>query len=289
MRCPWLLCGALLFVLAPPLPAAAPQAGGTEEKKVFQIPFKLTNSQHIMVRIKINGKGPYNFIMDTGAPLLHVAIPVGEKAGLKADKKGVAVIDKLEIEGGPVLTNFKCAVETPFQLEGMNAMGLAGTELHGMLGYTVLSHYRLDIDLRKDKMTWTKLDYQPPLPVPLGIDKKNKTVKELDSIASLMKGYAKFMGIKPPLPPTPRGFLGIELAEKDGGVAVKAVLAKGPADGSGLKAGHVIQAINGEKVATLQEAMTQMAKVLPGQQVRLAVVGGGKNKTIITLTAGEGL
>ena len=39
---------------------------------------------------------------------------------------GAAVIDRLDIEGGPVHTKFKCVVETPFQLEGMNAMGMAG-------------------------------------------------------------------------------------------------------------------------------------------------------------------
>src|SRR4051812_3081837 len=100
MRCPLTLCGALLLALAPPL-AAAPQAGGKkEEKKVYQVPFQLTSSQHIMVRVKINGKGPFNFIVDTGAPLMYVAVPVAKKLGLEVDKKSAAVVERLEIEGG---------------------------------------------------------------------------------------------------------------------------------------------------------------------------------------------
>src|SRR5207245_2497221 len=118
---------------------------------------------------------PFNFIVDTGAPLMYVAIPTAKKVGLVADKKGAAMIERLEIEGGPVHTKFQCHVETPFQLEGMNAMGMAGTELHGMMGYTVLAHYRMEIDLRKDKMTWTWLDYKPATPVSLGFG-KNKTI-----------------------------------------------------------------------------------------------------------------
>src|SRR5438067_339908 len=127
--------------------------------------------------------------------------------------------------GGPVHTKFKCIVETPFQLEGMNAMGMAGAELHGMMGYTVLAHYRMDIDLRKDKMTWTWLDYEPPQPEKLGIG-KNKAISELDNLGGFMKAYAKLMGLKPPPPPSPRGFLGVELSEANGAVIVKAVLAK---------------------------------------------------------------
>ncbi len=289
MRCPWLLCGALLIALAPPLAAQAPKGQGkAQDRKVFHVPYRLTDSQHIMVRLKINGKGPYNFIVDTGAPLLYVSIPIAEKAGVKADKKGTGTISKLEIEGGPVLRDFQCHVETPFQLTGMNAFGMAGVELHGMIGYTVLSHYKLEIDFTRDKMVWTKLNYQPPAPIKLGLDKKDKTLNDLDNVGKFMQGMAKFTGMKPPPPPTPRGFLGVELKEANGAVQVKAMLAKGPAADSGLKAGDRITAIKGEQVKTVQEVLRQAAKLLPGQELMLTVERGGKTVQI-TLTAGEGL
>ena len=44
--------------------------------------------KHILVRAKINGKGPFNFILDTGAPALFVSTKVCDKIGVKSDKKG---------------------------------------------------------------------------------------------------------------------------------------------------------------------------------------------------------
>ena len=89
-----------------------------------------TMTQHIMVRAKINGKGPFNFIIDSGAPLVFVNTAVGKKLGLEVDPDtNAATLDRLEIEGGVVLKKLKVRVETPFQLEGMNGMGLAGAEL----------------------------------------------------------------------------------------------------------------------------------------------------------------
>ena len=38
----------------------------------------------------------------------------------------------------------------------MNGLGLAGVELHGMIGYNVLARYRMEIDFTRDKMTWTR-------------------------------------------------------------------------------------------------------------------------------------
>src|SRR5262249_17780726 len=101
-----------------------------KEKKTFEVPFRLTIPKHIMVRAKINNKGPFNFILDTGAPALFVAVPVVKKLGVKPDANGWATFDRFEIEGGVVLNNAKGRAETPFQLEGMNGMGLAGAELH---------------------------------------------------------------------------------------------------------------------------------------------------------------
>ncbi len=31
-----------------------------------EVPYTMTKFQHVVVRAKINGKGPYNFILDTG-------------------------------------------------------------------------------------------------------------------------------------------------------------------------------------------------------------------------------
>src|SRR5947209_13097496 len=162
MKVCWPALALVALCLAPPLRADGPKevikpAGAKAPGNVYQVPYRLTNTQHLMVRAKFNGKGPFNLIVDTGAPMLYLAEPAAKKAGLKAKKKGggeVVTLDRFEIEGGVTLPDVKSVVETPFQLKGMNAFGMAGEELHGMVGYTVLSHFKMEIDLTRPKMTW---------------------------------------------------------------------------------------------------------------------------------------
>ena len=80
MRIRLLICVATVVGLATPFWAQdAPIKA--QDTKTYLVPFKLTDTQHVMVRAKINGKGPFNFIIDTGAPLLYVSIPVAKKLG----------------------------------------------------------------------------------------------------------------------------------------------------------------------------------------------------------------
>src|SRR3954468_22626194 len=121
-----------LGLLAPPLQADEPKKDPLEQ---FEVPYRLTIPKHVLVRAKINGKGPYNFILDTGAPALFVSTALCKKLGVEPDRKGWGTFDRFDLEGGVALTKLKGRVETPFQLEGMNGLGLAGAELHGIIGY----------------------------------------------------------------------------------------------------------------------------------------------------------
>jgi hypothetical protein len=266
----------------------ATSLGADEPKKkaaTYQIPYRLTSTMHVLVRAKINGKGPFNFIVDTGAPILLVSTPVGKKLGLKPDEKGWATLDRFEMEGGAALTKLKCRVETPFQLEGMNGLGLAGVELHGMIGYMVLAHFKMEFDFSRDKMTWVRLDFKPP--PPQGIKGKDAGMSGLEIMGSLMKFAGLILG-RSFEAPVPRGYLGIELAEKDKAVMIQNVLAKTPADSAGLKAGDRIDLLQGKEVRSIADVQRLTAGVLQGQRVRMTVRRGEEKKEI-TITAGEGL
>jgi hypothetical protein len=285
MRARWLAVP-FLFVGLVALHADQP-APKEKEGPTYQVPYRLTDTLHVMVRVKINGKGPYNFILDTGAPIVLVNKDVGKKLGLTPDKKGWAVVKRLDIEGGVREEKVKVRVETPFQLEGMNALGFAGVQLHGILGYTMLARYRIQFDLTRDKLAWTKLNFHPPAPQPLG-NKKGKEPPDLGAIAALMKVLAVFVGRQPEPLRVPRGYLGIELAEKDGAVMIKAVLAKGPAAMAGLRPGDRIERIQGKAVESLADLRRHTVRLTAGQAVRLTVHRGEQTREI-TVTAGEGL
>jgi hypothetical protein len=276
-RLPVLLIGLVL---------AGPASAQELKAQPQPVPYRLTDTQHVMVRIKINGKGPYNFIVDTGAPIVIIATPVAKKLGLETDAKGWTIVDKLELEGGLSQSKFKCLVTTPFQLEGMNGMGLAGLELHGILGYTLLARYRMEFDFTKDKLNWTALDFKPP--PPQALPGKGNPTAGLEMMGGILKMLGALSGMKLPAPPVPRGFVGLELADTKDGVEIKRVLAKGPAADSGIMSGDRLIAIGGKEIKTFEEAQKQTARVLSGQEVRLTILRDGDKKDV-KITAGEGL
>jgi hypothetical protein len=261
---------------------------GADEPPSYQVPYRLTNTLHVLVRAKINGKGPYNLIIDTGAPLLFVATKVGKELGLTSDDKGWTVLDRFEMEGGVVQEKVKCRVETPFQLEGMNGMGMAGAELHGIIVYTVLAHYRMEFDFTRDKMKWTKLEgFKPPPPV--GISTKGGgSAGGLEIIGGMMKFLGFLSGSRSAPTQAPRGFLGISLSEGNDIVSIKAILPKSPADEAGLKAGDRIDEVDGKGVRRISDLHQATARLTAGAEVRLTV-RRGEEKMEIAVKAGDGL
>src|SRR5258708_2259043 len=75
----WLFAAVVALAFAPALVWAGDPPKAKDVGKAYSIPYRLTDSGHIMVRVKINGKGPFNFIVDTGAPLVYVTLPVAKK------------------------------------------------------------------------------------------------------------------------------------------------------------------------------------------------------------------
>jgi hypothetical protein len=289
MKSRWLI--AILLLGAAPIAWAQDKAADKEkpraEAEPVNVPYRLIDTHHVMVRCKINGKGPFNFIVDTGCPVLIVSTPVGKKLGLKANGKGWAVLDKLELEGGLTQEQVKCRVETPFQIEGMNAMGLPGVELHGLLGYQVIAKYKMEFDFKDRNMRWTPLDFDPPPPMPLG-GSKNPGLANLEAIGGLMKIFSALTGIKPGPPPVPRGFFGFEVTDKDDQLFVSRVLAKGPAAAAGLMAGDRIEKVEGEEISSSEELFAWAAQVTPGRTLTLGVNRRGEKQTL-KITAGNGL
>jgi hypothetical protein len=288
MKALWIAGSLVILGLAPALWGDEP---AKTETKTYRVPYRLTDTHHIMVRAKINGKGPYNFIVDTGAPALYVSKDLCKKLNIEPDKKGWGVFDRFEIEGGVVETKFKGRVETPFQLVGMNALGLPGVELHGIIGFKMLARYKMEFDFTRDKMLWTRLNYVPPDPVPLG--KGAKGDMSLDALGTFIKLMAFFIGKRPLPEVAPRGFLGIEVEDGKNGVTIKRLLAGGPAAKSGLHAGDQIIEIQGKKVAKAEDVQRLTAKVLAGETVQLAVRHQRPDRVIvlfvISVKAGEGL
>jgi hypothetical protein len=249
-----------------------------------EVPYRLTDTKHLMVRVKINGKGPFNFIIDTGAPAVFLTKAVAKKAKAEAGEKDLAAFDSFELEGGLKIEKARGRIEDLVQIDGMNSMGLAGVELHGVIGYNVLAKYRIEYDLTTDRLVFEPLAFDPPPLLPLG----GKGGTDIQSMGPLVKMMAAMLGIKPNFDVVPRGFTGIEFEEKDDKVFVKAVLPGSPAEKAGLKADDVITSVKTDSIGSGKELHTALAKAGVGTKWRFYVTRGGKEKEIV-VELGKGL
>jgi serine protease Do len=293
--------GLSLVVLAL-APAPAPEAARDPDVgKSYRVPYRVTNTNHFLVRVRINGKGPFNFLVDTGAPAFYIATETARTAGLKpAPDEFWTPVARLDFEGGAHLSDLKARVEDPFQLVGMNALGLPGASIDGLLGFTVLARFRLELDPTKDRMTWTRLDYEPgepPVPQrkPGERERPPPEVQAMNLLGPLAKLLSILTGGKQPEDQLhPRGFAGIILTETAAAVRVASVLDDSPAARAGVRPGDRLIRIRDRQVTGLKSALDAIAVVRPDDRVTLVVRRGeGAEEPALdvnlTLTAGDGL
>ncbi|NBR05404.1 MAG: PDZ domain-containing protein [Planctomycetes bacterium] len=251
----------------------------------LEIPTRVTKSSHLVVRVKINNKGPFNFIVDTGAPVTFFAAEPGKSLGLKPDENGWCILDKFLIEGGLLSENLRVKLETPFQLVGMNGMALGGLEMHGLIGYDLLAKHKIEIDVAKETMIWTPLDFKPRFP--LGVSGKNSG-SGLDTLGAFMKAVGTFTGKKQDSPPALRGALGMIINPDSKPLTIIDVQKDSPAYKVNIQRDDLILKFNGSEVTSLDE-LSKMYRTTPeGKKIHIEIM---RKKQIIALelTPGKGL
>lgn len=278
MRSRIIAAGLILFIAFPAFAQDKPKA-----ETSYDIPYKLTDTKHVMVRVKLNGKGPFNFILDTGAPAMIMTEAVAKKTGVKLDKGWGKF--KLEVEGGLTLPDAKGIAIDMFQLKGMNALGVAGVELHGVLGYTILAKYRIQYDFTQDHLVWTPLKFDPPEIE--RIAKGDNSQGGLEVIGGMMKWLAPLMGLKPNFDVKPRGFLGLELEAQKDVVRVKSVAKGNAAHMAGVEAGDIIEHAKSNSVESIEDVMSAVSKLGEGDKIFLRVKRAGEKKDL-TIVLGKG-
>jgi hypothetical protein len=217
---------------------------------------------------------------------VFITKPVAKKAKAEAEgKDGWANFDSFELEGGLKVEKARGRIEDLVQLDGMNSMGLAGIEFHGVIGYNVLAKYRIEYDLTRDKLVFEPLPkFDPPALMPIG----GKGGGDIQSMGPMVKMMAALLGIKPNFEMVPRGFTGIEYTEKDGKVSIKSVLPGSPAEKAGLKAGDVITSVKTVSIDGGKDLMKALEKAGVGTKWRFYITRGGKEEEIV-VELGKGL
>jgi hypothetical protein len=272
-------------------PAAEVKVSGKKDE-VFRIPYRLAPTNHTVVRVKINGQGPFNFIVDTGAPAIFIDPKIAKQCGVAEPKDGWSVVGKIEVEGGVIIENSRAHIHQLYQAAGMNALlPEKGRELVGVLGYNILARFKLDFDFTRPYMLWTRLDFEPPRPKGAleiaGADADKQEGFE-DNMGNMAKMLAGIFGNRPKVVPPKGGYLGVELDPAASPVKITAVHKGSPAESAGVTVGDILVAIGGKAIRTTEDVIKQSANILEGSAVELKIERSGATQTL-SVKAASGL
>jgi len=270
-----LLCAASVGVCA---------AARAEEKKAQPktIKFELLKSMHMAVQVKVNGKGPYRLIFDTGAPTVLINNRLARDAGvINKDTKrppialfgtmGQFTLKSVEI-GGVRIEDVPAVVADHPTVDALSQ--LVGP-IDGIVGFPFFARFRTTIDYQAKEMTLVPVDYKPA-----------------DIMQTMMATIMDRMNEpnKPKIlvPAAQWGFSAEKSAGDDeAGVSIKEVLKGSAADKAGLKVGDRLLTLDGRWTDSLIDLFDAATYIKPGKTVLAKIRRDDKNVELkLTPTAG---
>ncbi|MGL6073326.1 MAG: PDZ domain-containing protein [Fimbriiglobus sp.] len=269
----------LLFAFAAYAPAQDVPAA-----KPITVPFTLLASRHMLIEVKINDKGPYKLIFDTGAPLNLINSRVGKETGLVKKSKGFALFSMgvNQVEIATMLLGDAKAEKLPAVIMDHPTVK-AISDMHeddhgkieGIVGFPFFARFATTVDYQKKQLILTPNGYKP------GdyIEDLTKTM----TAASEKSGKPKILA--------PLGFWGFTVkkgkADTDAGVVVAQVLPESPMAEAGLKANDRILTIDGRWTDSPTDAYVAASLVKEGRTVEVKIDRDGKEMTLsVTPSAG---
>ncbi len=276
----------VLALFAGPALAQTVTPAPAKDAKPVVVPFELLRTKHMAVTIKVNGKGPYRVIFDTGAPMTVLTNKVAREAGLL---QGAAKpsLNLFGASGGPVTAK-------TLEVGGLKAenvqvivmdhptvkeLALALGPIEGIVGFPFFARYRMTLDYKEKKMTFVPSGFEPP-------DVFQAMMNEVSALTTRTgaKAAPKILS-----PAAQWGFVpGKEKDDDDPGVTVKDVLPGGAAAAAGLRAGDRLLMLDDRWTDSVADLFLAAGFVKPGGPVKVVIKRDKKDVTL-TVTPRAGL
>jgi hypothetical protein len=249
-----------------------------KDQKPITVPFEMLKTGHITVMVKVNGKGPYKLIFDTGAPLTLINTKVGKEAGLIKDGKkplfgGIfgasdVKVDTLEVGQQKAEGVAAMVMDHPTVEAISKAFMKEAGPIDGIVGFPFFARFKMTMDYKAKTLTFVPNGYNPP-----------DVLKSMQ--AALMGDLTNPDAVKILSPAAQWGFLPAkEDKDDEAGVTIKEVFPGGAAAAAGLKSGDRLLTIDGRWTDTIPDLYRAAEYIKPGTTIVATVHRDGKEITI---------
>jgi hypothetical protein len=243
------------------------------------VPFELLASNHMVVKAKINGKGPFRLVFDLGAPVTLLSNKAAESAGVVKPNTPKFLLFAMRGEGRADSLEIGTLKDKDIPLVVLDhpvlkaLAGFLGKPLDGIMGFTFFARYKVTIDYQAKVMSFTKVDY---VVKDLMKDLPNRLANPKDAEEIIV---------------APKAIWGLSLEalrdEHPAGVRIKAVAKDSPAEAAGLKSGDILTTLDGRWTTTLADTFAATADVVAGKSTDVIVVRDNKEVVLkVTPTSG---
>ncbi len=241
--------------------------------KSFKVPFDLLITKHIVVNIKINGKGPYRVIFDTGSPISLINTRTAKATNMlgKNNQPGFSLfgpvsqtniqtleIGNLKAKAVPVIVMNHPTVE-------LISEALGGIE--GIIGFPFFARYVMTLDYKAKEMTFIPNSFKPT----------DILVTLMETLMARDKPVTKVFA--------PSGLWGLEIEkkgdDKEPGVKVARVNPGSSAASAGLQVGDRILILDDYWTDTVEDCYTAAGQVNPGRTVVVSLKRQETEKKIL--------
>jgi hypothetical protein len=276
MKAKWFLAVLAAALVCAPARAdkLAERPAAKDPSKAITVPFEVLKTGHMTVMVKVNGKGPYKLIFDTGAPINLFNNKIGKDAGLLKGvprpaftlfgSMGDVKVKELVVGGQKVENVAGVVMDHPT----VDAISRAFGPIDGIVGFPFFARFKMTLDYKAKTMTFVPNGFEPP-----------NVMKAME--AALMGSLGGDPG---PVILASAGLWGMAVGKKSGddeaGVTVTKVLAGSPASKGGMKEGDRLLTIDDRWTDSVADTFAAAGHVKAGTAVPVVVQRGGKEVTL---------
>lgn len=248
--------------------------GKIQAEKPISVPLEVLKSGHIVVSVKVNEKGPYRLIFDTGAPVTIISSKIATEAKVVKPSVGFSLfgaggqanIQSIEMGNLKTLGNSAIVMDHPT----IKIMSKFFGPIDGIIGFSTYSRYRISINYKDSSIAFSPSTYIPQDTIKAMIERLTSNSKERETIC-------------------PSGVWGFEAGKSStdlaDGLDVISVVPGSAAANAGIKKGQRVLSLNNIWTDSVEDLFYAAKKSKLGEKAKFVILENDKAKTIVVTPA----